>query len=202
MIRECRPCSARARFSSASPATPSALRASGYYGRPACAAACMARASSSLRSGTSRASCSVVGDVVRPRCSNALSDLAAARLARSPMPTPASGLCHAACLSSKTRTATRHAKPSGSSHAQPLTVMPPLIPALQRPRPVTLAAGREEQQVRRSPMRCRYRDLDLLVPCRRPRRPRMSRAGQARHVSCKIPGALAPSMRHTHRVNA
>jgi len=27
----------------------------------------------------------------------------------------------------------------------------------------------------------------------------MSRAGQARHVSCTIPGALAPSMRHLHR---
>jgi len=27
----------------------------------------------------------------------------------------------------------------------------------------------------------------------------MSRAGQARHVSCKCPGALAPSMRHLHR---
>jgi len=55
-------------------------------------------------------------------------------LARSPVPTPASGLCHAACSSSKTRTATRHAKPSGSSHAQPLTVMPTVLPRfLQTP---------------------------------------------------------------------
>ena len=105
------------------------------YRLPACAAPVTGRASSSLRSGTSRASCSVVGDVKRPRHGNALPILAAARLARSPMPTPASGLCHAACLSSKTRTATRHAKPSGSSHAQPLSVLPTLIPrAMKTPR--------------------------------------------------------------------
>jgi hypothetical protein len=79
------------------------------YRLPACAATVTGRASSSLRSGTSRASCSVVGDVERPRCSDALGDLVASRLVRSPVPTPASGLCHAACLSSKTRTATRHA---------------------------------------------------------------------------------------------
>lgn|GEM_PF-4140278 len=52
-----------------------------------------------------------------------------------PMPTPASGLCHAACLSSKTRTATRHAKPSGSSHARPSSVMRTVIPrAMKTPR--------------------------------------------------------------------
>ena len=52
---------------------------------PACAAACMARAASSLRSGTGHASRYVVGNVHRPRCSNALPILAAARLARSPV---------------------------------------------------------------------------------------------------------------------
>jgi len=72
------------------------------------------------------------------------------------------------------------------------------------PSSLKLRRDKEEQQVRRSPMRnaARTRRAHLLVPCRRPRRPRMSRAGQARHVSCKIPGAHAPSMRHTHRVNA
>ena len=39
---------------------------------PPCAAACMARAASSLRSGTGHASRYVVGNVHRPRCSNAL----------------------------------------------------------------------------------------------------------------------------------
>ena len=48
----------------------------------------------------------------------------------------------------------------------------------------------KEQHSRQRPQWCRYRDLNLLVPCRRPRRPRMRRAGQARHFSCKIPLAL------------
>ena len=60
------------------------------YRLPACAAPVTGRASSSLRSGTSRARCSVVGDVERPRHGNALPILAASPLARSPMPTPAS----------------------------------------------------------------------------------------------------------------
>ena len=42
----------------------------------------------------------------------------------------------------------------------------------------------------------------LVVPCRRPRRPRHRPRQQSCHVLCSIPGALAPSMRHTHRVNA
>jgi len=74
------------------------------------------------RPGSPRATSSLVGDVERPRCSDALGVLAASRLARSPMPTPASGLCHRTCG------AKFCAKPSGSSHAQPLTVMPTLIP--------------------------------------------------------------------------
>jgi len=48
----------------------------------------------------------------------------------------------------------------------------------------------KDQQSRQRPQRCRCRDLNLLVPCRRPRRPRMRRAGQARHFSCKTPSAL------------
>jgi len=74
---------------------------------------------SSLRSGTSRASCSVVGDVERPRHGDALPH--PRRFAARPIPDADARLraCHAACLSSKTRTATRHANPSGSSHAQP-----------------------------------------------------------------------------------
>ena len=55
-----------------------------------------------------RATSSVVGDVERPRCSDAPGDLAASRLAPSPMPTPASGLCHRTCG------AKFCAKPSGS----------------------------------------------------------------------------------------
>jgi hypothetical protein len=47
------------------------------YRLPACAAPVTGRASSSLRSGTSRARCSVVGDVKRPRHGNALPILAA-----------------------------------------------------------------------------------------------------------------------------
>ena len=42
----------------------------------------------------------------------------------------------------------------------------------------------------------------LVVPCRRPRRPRHRPRQQSCHVLCSKPGALAPSMRHTHRVNA
>ncbi len=57
----------------------------------------------------------------------------------------------------------------------------------------------KEQQSRQRPKRCRYRDLSLLVPCRRPRRPRMRRAGQARHFSCKTPSAL-PARNATHSV--
>ena len=58
------------------------------------------------------------------------------------------------------------------------------------------------QLPRQRPLRCRLRDLDLLVSRRPPGLPRMSRAGQARHGSCSNPGAHAPSVRHLHRVNA
>jgi len=74
------------------PASAPRCHASCSYPQPPCTAPVTGRASPSLRSGTSRASCSVVGDVERPRCRNALPILAASRLARSPMPTPASGL--------------------------------------------------------------------------------------------------------------
>jgi len=127
-----------------------------------------------------RATSSVVGDVERPRCSDAPGDLAASRLARSPMPTAASGLCHAACLSSKTRTATRHAKPSGSSHAQPWSVMQTVIPrAMKTPR---CSRNLLRSQVpRQRPMRnAAKRRVRFLVPCRRGRRPRRRvRAGSA-----------------------
>jgi hypothetical protein len=89
-----------------------------------------------------------------------------------PMPTPASGLCHRTCG------AKFCAKP-GSSHAQPWSIMRTVIPRATRPR---LA------------LRLRSSLVPAPRPCRRPRRPRMSRAGQARHVSCKMPGAHAPSM--------
>jgi hypothetical protein len=42
----------------------------------------------------------------------------------------------------------------------------------------------------------------LVVPRRRPRRPRQRPRQQSCHGLCFMPGALAPSMRHTHRVNA
>jgi len=85
---------------------------------------------------------------------------------------------------------THHAKPS-SSPAQPWSVMPTVLPRfLQTPR--WHACCEEEQQARQRPLRCRLRDLDLLVPRRPPGLPRMSRAGQARHGSCSNPGAPCP----------
>ena len=42
----------------------------------------------------------------------------------------------------------------------------------------------------------------LVVPRRRPRRPRQRPRQQSCHGLCFMPGAHAPSMRHTHRVNA
>ena len=42
----------------------------------------------------------------------------------------------------------------------------------------------------------------LVVPRRRPRRPRQRPRQQSCHGLCFQPGALAPSMRHTHRTNA
>jgi hypothetical protein len=94
---------------------------------------------------------------------DALPILAPTALARSPVPTPASGLCHRTCL-----------KPSSAPS-------PPALPRAtvignatachtryEDPALLTEVAG---QLPRQRPMRCRYRDLDSLSPVGRPRPP-------------------------------
>jgi len=77
----------------------------------------------------------------------------------------------------------------GCAHAGRTRYQDPALSCLLR---------RERAAVTPTPQRCRYRDLNLLIPCRRPRRPRMRRAGQARHFSCKSPLALTRLQCGTH----
>lgn len=79
--------------------------------------------------------------------------------------------CHAACLSSQTRTATRPAKPSGSSHAQPESVMQTVIPrAMKTPR---CSRNLLRSQVpRQRPLRSRFATSTLRSCCARVRRRR------------------------------
>ena len=155
------------------------------------------RATPSLRSGTSRARCSVVGDVERPQCSDALGDLAATPLARSPMPTVAALSTGAINRASEAVTVDAYgiarAIVAGNANGHRTRYYPHVTaPAKQvRAVPLTPAGTAAAEQPRSSPQ-----------PRRRPRRPRHRPRQRSCHVLCSIPGALAPSMRHTHRVNA
>ncbi len=175
------------------------------YRLPACAAPVTGRASSSLRSGTSRARCSVVGDVKRPRHGNALPILAAARLARSPCRRPPPPLSHklrsvAGGAKVVAEVGSLCASGSGSSHAQPLSVMPTLIPrAKKTPR---CSRNLLEAKFRANAPCGTPRGRGVLVslsPAAVPGGPDTDHASKAVMVCASCPGALAPSMRHLHR---
>jgi len=137
--RDTVPSALRALGTTQAPTWPSSCTALAGFARSvrysACAAACMARAASSLRSGTGHASRYVVGDVKRPRCNDALPILR--RFAPSlPSPRNGDGQCER------------------SSPAQPWSVMLTVLPRfIQTPR--WHACCEEEQQARQRPLRCR-----------------------------------------------
>ena len=86
------------------------------------------------------------------------------------------------------------------SHAQSLLAMTTVVARAMKTPARHTGCGKEEQPVRRSPMRnAALRRARFVVPRRRPRRPRHRPRQRSCHVLCSIPGALAPSMRHLHR---
>ncbi len=153
------------------------------YRVPACTGL-VTRAATSRRAdarhGSTRAKPSVVGDVTRPRHGNALPILAAARLARSPMPTPASAAvtqaakrcrwCERGCRGRQLVRQRLRLFPRATvtGHADGPSPLP------QHPGPSHLLL-KEGQQVRRSPMRnaARTRRARFVVPL--PPSPALSR---------------------------